>query len=249
MFQRNKLSHAIAMLVLVSWVEITDVAGQGVRRSVVNPNNTQPLANFRYQPNINNIAVPAPPVPVADDVVKRDYFGLKLRGLPDEDIWAYSNQENIDRKKQGLGPVTVVLDKEQSWNIYKDDIYKGDRATFDKQWETVSNEYKAFKAKKEDELYYAWNNKQLEDPRPYRYSIQGKLPMGRQFEDFKPSANFLPIGNYYYINGTLREKREAHPVSAGVIISIAVAGVVLVVIIGFLFHRMVYSGKKQKNDS
>jgi len=171
-----------------------------------NPNNPQNQTNQKYQPNVANIPVTPEAPPAAADVVKKDYFGLKLRGLQDEDIWAYSNQENNDRQKQGLSPVTVTLDKEQSWNIYKDDVYKGDRNLFEQQWKTVSNDYNSFKEKKEEDLYHAWNDKQLEDPRPQRYSIQGELPMGRKFEEFqtvKQNQVYLPKGYAFDSYGQL----------------------------------------------
>ena len=204
-----------------------------------NLNNPQAQTNQKYQPNVANIPV-TPEAPPAPDVVKKDYFGLKLRGLQDEDIWVYLNQENIDRQKQGLGPVTVTLDKEQSWNIYKDDVYKGDRKLFDQQWETVANEYKAFKEKKEEDLYHAWNSKQLEDPRPNLYSIQGELPFGRKFEEFKPAQKaYVPKGYAFDAYGQLIAIKSQEEMADSYYKELSIKVVVCLLIIGCIIFFLV----------
>jgi len=246
---RFRLLITVAMLMLVSWAEITDVAGQGVRRSLVNPNLGKPdVNNIKDSRETNTTRDGNSKEDTNTGTVKKDYFGLKLHGVPDEDIWYLAEKETKSRKAKGMGPIAVVLDKEQTWSKYKDQVFHGNRSLYESQWLIVSEQYKQFKSTPDSVFLEAFNAKQVEDPRPSFVTLQGQLPVGKTLDDFKfPSkVDPAPEGFVFDGYGNLRKKNDGTRLTPGIIISIVCAGLALVLIISVLFRRMVYTSNSKK---
>ena len=107
---------------------------------------------------------------------KLDYFGLKLSGMKDDDIFQQAAYK---------GAVVNVRDKETIWNGYANEAYKGNRELFESQYSSVVNDYEGYKKLDFDTYAPTVTDFDLIDRRP----IQTQFSLKDKPQNYKSAYN------------------------------------------------------------
>lgn len=137
-----------------------------------------------------------------DDSKPYDYFQMKLRGVVDGDIWKISTDITNYNKTQGKPPVDLNMpNREEAWEKYGKDVFKGDRTLFDSQFDNTTKKLVEFNDNVKKDLYFAYNDADIvEDPRAAFATTQGvdnsKPGLLNTSPDLGYSMQFIAVKNY-----------------------------------------------------
>ena len=125
--------------------------------------------------NLVPIAPPQDIAPAQEGTPAYDYFQLKLKGVDDRAIWNNSTQITNYNKTQGKPSMDVIMpDREEAWEGYGKEVFKGDRTVFDSQFDNTTKRLVEFTDNVKKDLYFAYNDSDLvKDPRPGFSTVQG----------------------------------------------------------------------------